>query len=468
MHGCGSRTIAAGEQLLFMRTFEGYEHKGTYVEILQKLLHVFGLHFLEERNAYCRLDERGDLQDVIAINKFDDVPGDYRGGTVVTIKRDVLDEYMAVTNTSVVRMFDLTRLRLKKFDGWSDGGNADERADGDLYYRIHIEPGHASYMRGVQIVRSRMSRAQAARKLSWGQPKDRKYESFVAVDRKNGGVVCEISTEPGKTANYFMESDLPWELSPAFFRPEVLLRYKTDTDKYSLRHRSITCRGAWYLKSYDINDAGQVHTYIADLRDLPYEEQLHWKAHNEAPKAPMSERAITTDLRGEWYTVRDTLDGIRHTVSTLNEKRPSWWARRPDKVIDKAAYVVSTSEDEWANEILNLDQLTVEGFRASALRSHAARLGRTGLEKLASLKLIEECLMGLGWEEEPAREVTAPFHELHYMRSRVKAHDAGSEATSIRKNILKQHKTFAGHFRDLCGRCDDALGTVTKALLPLG
>jgi len=162
------------------------------------------------------------------------------------------------------------------------------------------------------------------------------------------------------------------------------------------------------------------------------------------------------------------MEGIRETVTTLNEKRPSWWAPRPDKVIEKAAYVVSASEDEWANEILNLDQLTVEGFRASSLRSHAARLRRTGLEKLGSLKLIEECLMGLGWEEEPARELTAPFHDLHYMRSRVKAHDAGSEATSIRKNILKQHKTFAGHFHDLCGRCDDALGTVANALLPLG
>jgi hypothetical protein len=31
---------------------------------------------------------------------------------------------------------------------------------------------------------------------------------------------------------------------------------------------------------------------------------------------------------------------------------------------------------EWATEILNLDQLTVEGFRTSALRSHAVRLGR--------------------------------------------------------------------------------------------
>ena len=46
--------------------------------------------------------------------------------------------------------------------------------------------------------------------------KDRKYESFIAMDWKNG-VTREISTEPGQTANYFTQSDLPFELSPAFF-----------------------------------------------------------------------------------------------------------------------------------------------------------------------------------------------------------------------------------------------------------
>jgi hypothetical protein len=468
LHGCGSQAMAAGEQLLFMRTFEGYEQKGTYVEILQKLLHVFSLHFIEERDAYCRLDGRGDLEDVITIHRFDNPPGHYRGGTVVTIMRAVLDEYMAATDMSVVRMFDITRYQPKAFSGWSDDVGLAERTDGDLHYRTHIESRHASYMRGVQIVRSRMSRDEAARKCSWGRPQDRKYESFVAVDRKHGGKICEISTAPGATATYFMESDLPWEVSPAFFRADVLLRYKADTDKYSLRYRSISCRGSWHLTTYDINDAGQVHTYIAYLRDLPYEEQLYWKALNEAPKGPMSDRAIATDLRGEWFNERDALEGIRGTVATLNEKHPSWWVRRPDKVIEKTQYVVTTSEDEWSNEILNLDQLTVEGFRASSLRTLAAAKGRSGLERLQSLKLIEECLMGLGWDSEPAREVTSPFHELHYLRSHVKAHDAGREAVTLRKGTLKQHRTFVAHFRDLCRRCDDSLQAVANALIPLG
>ena len=86
----------------------------------------------------------------------------------------------------------------------------------------------------------------------------KQYESFIAYDLKNG-VVEEISCAPGATANYFTKSDLPFEITPAFFRPEVLQRYKSDPTKYTLEERSISCRGTWSLQTYDINEAGQVH-----------------------------------------------------------------------------------------------------------------------------------------------------------------------------------------------------------------
>ena len=64
----------------------------------------------------------------------------------------------------------------------------------------------------------------------------------------------------------------------------MLLKYKKDPEKYLLEDRSITARNSWYLKTYDINAAGQVHTYLIYLSHLPYEEQVYWKSANEAPK----------------------------------------------------------------------------------------------------------------------------------------------------------------------------------------
>jgi len=70
----------------------------------------------------------------------------------------------------------------------------------------------------------------------------------------------------------------------AFFRPEVILKYKTDKDKYTVGERDITCRAAWHLQAFDVNEAGQVFAYICYLRNLPYAEQVHWHSYNEAPR----------------------------------------------------------------------------------------------------------------------------------------------------------------------------------------
>jgi hypothetical protein len=61
----GSKGIDHGEQLVFARSFDGRIDDRYYIEILQKFVHVFDLHFLPERNAYCRLDKHGDIEDVI-------------------------------------------------------------------------------------------------------------------------------------------------------------------------------------------------------------------------------------------------------------------------------------------------------------------------------------------------------------------------------------------------------------------
>ena len=457
-----SKSIAYGEQLVFARRFVGVSDEVS-IELLQKLAHLYGLYYHEERSAYCRLDKRGDLEDVVAITRTNVSEGHAVDGVVVTIRRAVIDEYMAMTDTTMVRMFDITRYNPRSWGGWTDDHDTKLTAEDNLIFRRNVEPHYAGYMRGVQIVPSRLSKDDVA---TWSDPQDlhaRNYESFVAVDWKNH-IVREISTEPGQTANYFMKSDLPFEMSPAFFRPEVLLRYKGDSDKYTLRERSISCRGAWHLQTYDVNDEGQVHTYIVYLRALPHEEQLHWKAHNEPPRASISERAAKIDFAGSWDSKYDALQSLRHAVRRLNDAAFCWWSHRPDKAIEGVHYPVTTSPDEWADEILRLDQVVIEGLRGRELRSLAASLGRAPDAKLGSLKLVEECLVGLGWDEERAREVTAPMHILHYYRSKIKAHSQGKEGTQLRKAVLREYRGYGQHFRALCADCDAALRKIHDAL----
>lgn len=277
-------------------------------------------------------------------------------------------------------------------------------------------------------------------------------------------MVREISSAPGATANYFTKSDLPFETSPAFFRPEVLLKYKSDAEKYTLQSRSIACRGGWSLQTFDVNDAGQVHTYIVYLRSLPYKEQLHWKAYNEKPKASISRRAFATDFEGQWFNEYDALSSLQEILHQWYSSRVPWWTLRTEKLIDVVHYPVTASHDEWSDELLRLDQLVVEGFDRKWLRKQAGELGRTPDANFGSLKMIDECLLGLGFEPGDAASVTAPLKELHDLRSKMKGHAAGAEAGTIRKQSLKEHGTLAAHFKKLCERCDESIRTIGTAL----
>lgn len=460
LEGSG-KTFSHGEQLVFARHFEGHLGKKSYFEILQKFTHLFDLHYVAERNAYCRLDAKGDIEEVVRIVRVPRDKDDWSSYTVISVKRKVLDEYLLLSDSAIVRMFDFTRYRPREFGGWSTTPKATNTSEDNLFFRSGLEPGHAAYMRGVQIVRPIATRDDLIKRHSFPREEKREYASFIAVDWKNR-VVREISTAPGATANYFTKSDLPFEVSPAFFRPEVLLRYKADAEKYRLTDRSVSCRGAWHLTTYDINEAGQVHTYIVYLRDLPYEEQLHWKAYNEPPKGGISERALTTDFEGQFYSGYDPLNSLKQVLSELKEQGSPWWTLRSDDLVEKVHYPVTTSADEWSDEILRLDQLLVEGFQEKWLRDKARELGRTVEPVFRSLKLTEECLIGLGFDPDYAVKIVAPLRNLHDLRSKLKGHAGGQEATELKRKALADFGTYKDHFRALSQECDESMRTIAE------
>jgi hypothetical protein len=154
-------------------------------------------------------------------------------------------EYLAASNASLVRMFDFTLLRRSDFSGWPDGLEQKINESPDFFYRRKVIPGYATCTRGVQIIRIRRSPHTIFTGLKdrWFGKENKQYVEFTAYDWRNNRVT-KISTDPAATTNYFRAKGnmRPFELSPAFFRPEVLLRYKADHDKYMVAS-AIFCAG---------------------------------------------------------------------------------------------------------------------------------------------------------------------------------------------------------------------------------
>ena len=459
----GSTTLDRGEQIVFARKFDGRQEQQSYIEISPRLTHPFDLHYVTERSAYCRFDENGEVEDVIRIELALHENQD-ENSRIVTIQRDVLDEYLTMTNQNLVLLFDSMRLDRGNFNGWSDQTIEHGKENPEILYRMGRSGNIATYLRGFQIIRPKLTRKDFVKRYGFSQKSNKQYVSFVAHDWKHDAV-RECSCDPKQLGNYFVESDLPFEISPVFFRPEVLSKYKADSDKYQVQDRSVACQNAsWHLQTYDVNESGQVFTYLKYLGHLPYTEQLYWKSFNEPPKGGVSERALKSDFQGNWDLPYDPLQSLIYSLRELHKSCVTWWKLRDDALMEKVHYPITKSTDEWAKEVHSLDKLLVEGFVTSDLHSNVALLGRTVDPKWQSLKLLREILSGLGKTEVEVHEIVSPLQEMHLIRSKVSGHASGKEAKEIKAKILKQHKSYSAHFRQLCKRCDAAV-QVLRAIM---
>lgn len=455
--------LQGGQTLLVRRQWAGSDSITT--EISQRLVHALDLHYVDERRAYCRLDAHGDFDDVI---KIVDTPSNRVGADVTTVTIKALDlyEYALLADMGLVLFFDFTRYRSGHFVGWSDVDRFEKRT-ADLSYRGGVQPGVGSFVNGWRVAFPPVTRQQIIQRYRHRiDPAHKRYAEFIALDIRSRSLI-EVSCDPAGLSNYFQpDSDLPLQMSPAFFRAEVLHKYKADPDKYQLSDRKLSCRGSWYLTTYDVNDAHQVHTYLRYLSDLPYEEQLYWRSFNEPPKASLSSRAIRTDFMGEFSTEYDPLASVKALTERLDRQQPDWWNPRTSALRERVHYPVTTSQSEWAEALLALDQLVVEAFRPTVLRRVAQSRGAHPDKQWGSLKLLTECLEHGGATPDQARAATQPLRDLHRLRTVTKGHAASHAKADAVTEALREHGTFRAHFASLTTRCHDAMKIIIDALDP--
>jgi hypothetical protein len=174
--------LGGATQLVFGRTFEGWSGSDrTYFEVSQEYTQVTGIHWRPEHRAYCRFDENGDLEQVVSVTAWSQ---NLKDVLCVSFKWAPLEEYMAATNSTLVRRFDFTLLRRNTFTMWPEGPETVIRESDRLFYRQKVDPGLAAYTVGVQLIAPRRSYHPIIGAFG-GRHKDRKYVEFIAQDWRN-------------------------------------------------------------------------------------------------------------------------------------------------------------------------------------------------------------------------------------------------------------------------------------------
>ena len=187
---------------------------------------------------------------------------------------------------------------------------------------------------------------------------------------------------------------------------------------------------------------------------------MHWKLFNEKPKAQIPRHVIKAVLYGESSSYYSPLANLKDKLRSLQCK---WWSMPTPDAIKRAQSPATGSNDDWRDEIIHLDQLLVEGFKKKWLRKKAKELGCAPEPNYGSLKLLEKCLIGLGFEEDYAHSIVAPLQELHYLRSNLGTHALGETAQKLKAEAFAEHGSYRNHYKNVATRCDETMQILVEA-----
>lgn len=446
--------------LVFFRNTEGIS--GVSREVAQDFVHTADVYWRHEQRAYAKLDHRGDWLAVISQSPRDEsAPVD-----IVSVRRETLDLHLVALDAVLVRVFefDLNRLSLGQHLDFDRSRESSTEHEADLQYRQLLIDGQLNRIRGAQVIRPRLTPKQIKQLIEEGrisEPSEAEPVEFIVHDIRNGRITT-VSTDPSTTTNYFeaAHNQLPFDTSPAFFRSGVLSRYRADKDKYDMSDGWITCRGAWDLRNYSINDAGQVAAYICYLRELPHEEQIYWKAFNEEPYVGLSTRAIQNDFLGEGAEESTPLEKLEYLLERWEQGKAKWWGPPVDPSYRRLVVPHGNSRDEWARASGELSNLVLEGFEVEAIRKTLSERKLHYVKGERSIALLERLLQ--------AREVLGSDEGLKALRQvnrlrNISSHRVGNSARDAAEAALKQHGSYAAHFENLCGSLAEELALIERA-----
>ncbi|MDE2968445.1 MAG: hypothetical protein OXS30_13285 [Chloroflexota bacterium] len=461
--GMGGPLPSGVSSLVFFRSTEGIS--GTSREVAQDFIHTAGAYWRRERNAHSKLDHRGDWLDVVSQSNGDDSAA----VNLMSAHRETLDLHLVAVRSVLVRVFefDLNRWPLGHHLDFDRSTKRVTTREPDFQYSELLIEGQLNRIRGAQVIRPRLAPKQVEQLVREGRiidPSESEPVEFVVEDWRNMRIAT-VSTDPSTTTNYFVAKDnaLPYETSPAYFRPEVLSRYKADREKYDLSDGWITCRGAWSLRNYSINDAGQVAAYICYLREIPREEQLYWKAFNEEPQTGLSERAIQNDFLGQWADESAPLEQLGLVLDGWQARRVDWWSAGSEYSHTDLTVPYGDNRDEWARAIVALSNAVVEGFQVKALRVRLRACGVTVDKQNRGIALLEQLMRALGVLEDGDK--LEFLRDVSRLRSQAGGtHNTGTKAREEAHEVLEDHGSYGNHYEHLCQGLSGELEMIEAAL----
>lgn len=267
---------------------------------------------------------------------------------------------------------------------------------------------------------------------------DENYPEFIIGEDEHGKSIS-FTCEPDKLANYFGKNpDAPHYLTPVHFRKDVLQKYYSQPELYSVSDGRLSCAGLWGVQ-IDNDHEDRVVVFLGDLgRDLPSAERDYWRSFMIAPDTSISETnfkrsflAVGTDAVAADLRFRR----LYNSVNIAWSEQFGWPLFREPKesdvfMIDQVRLALNDSQDEFEEAVrllakLLCDSINEKGVQKALPTTVANEKGISKLERLLTERGYPHIERDIGF-----------LRRVQELRSRTAAHLKGSDYEKVlTKNI---------------------------------
>jgi hypothetical protein len=284
---------AGVEPLIIGREFHGI--RNNYLEISEEFRLFHGLYHDRKEDRYYKINDAGNEEIVAVVEP-----------RKIQIRLKEIRQFLAIKEMHLVIFFDSRVYSAHALEnlGLKEGGN--DQRHGVLRWNLHygeFRGGFDDHNAYSRLVGKRLIEPLSKEKSDfWGfaEKEAKKVVDFIIRVDKNGDEVLNTS-DPDMLANNFgANRGAPHYLTPVHFRKEVLDKYYQKPGKYSVEDSILRCASLWSM-TMDNHHDDRVVAWLGDLgRDLPHEEQLHWRSYNIPPAGTPSETFIRRQLLAQF------------------------------------------------------------------------------------------------------------------------------------------------------------------------
>lgn len=285
----------------------------------------------------------------------------------------------------------------------------------------------------------------------WGfsQREPKKCVEFMLSQDDDGNPVTSASDPDRLGAN----AGQPNYLTPVHFRKQVLDKYYQQPSKYSVEDGYLRCGRLWGM-TIDNHHQDHVVAWLGDLgRDLPYEEQLHWRSYNIALAGGVSATFFRRQLLAQFADSEQPEHLFKSRYQQLAEaceEKAGWMVLLPlspddAHYFDAVRVPASDEQKDFDDLVLALAKILVDSLNEQGMNKLIPASEHVDVK--GSIARLEKTLIVQGIQGDD--EHIKFLRNLQNLRSSGTAHRKGSNYQKIAGEFGVESRTLRNVFQGI-------------------